>query len=78
MPRFSLFKIDFTGGQTGSVVTNSTSIREDVGLIPGLAPRVKDPALLWLWCRRQLPLRFDPSSGNFHVPQVQPLKKIKK
>ena len=32
-------------------LTNPTRNHEVSGSIPGLAPWVKDPALLWLWCR---------------------------
>ena len=45
------FKNSFQSLHHGSVVTNLTSIHEDAGSIPGLTQWVKEPVLLWLWCR---------------------------
>ena len=43
--------MQYRSSRCGSGVTNPTSIHKDSGLIPGLIQWVKDPALLWLWCR---------------------------
>ena len=46
------------------MVTNPTSIREDVDSIPGLALWVKDSALLWLWHRLAAADPIQPLAGE--------------
>ena len=40
--------------------------------------RGSDLSLLWLWCRLAASAPFDPSPENFHMLQVQSLKKRKR
>ena len=44
-------KRKFGSSYCGSEVTNSASVYEDTGSIPGLSQWVTDPALCELWCR---------------------------
>ena len=52
-------------------------LKGHMGLILSPKQQVKDPALLQLWRRSQLWLRFNPCPKNFHILQITTTKKLK-
>ena len=59
-------------------VTNPTRIHEAVSSIPGLTQWVKDPALLWLWCRSAATAPIQPLAQELRYATGTALKSKKK
>ena len=56
---------------------NPINIQEDAGSITSLNQRVKDPELLWLWCRPAAAAPIQPLAWGFSYAVGAVLKKQK-
>ena len=62
----------------GSKATDTTSILEDAGLVPGLTQRAEDLAWPWLWCRPAAAAPIQPLAWELPYAVGAALKKKKK
>ena len=76
-------KLNLGSSYCGPAEMNSTRNHGGVGSIPGLAQWVKDPMLLWLWCRLTAvtpirPLAWELPDAKGAALKIQKTKKKKK